>query len=197
MRHYDVVDSKDKTLIVLGKGLTRLGELTIESKMNAIAGGWLFSRGLAKSLIITGGRTLGPDFDSEAQKMYDWGCQTVDVFERGVPGVYLDHGAIDTYENADRTKEIAERESFDKFGLISIGSHLPRAKEIFERKGIKIESCFPSEEVLRDIFYETHSTNYSQSSHNSEKLKELILRGIDSFDLGENFLNWIAHRTRG
>lgn len=134
-------------IVALGNGLENLKDnaidLTIESKMNAIAAVVLYKKGIGQKIIFSGGYTK--EEQSEAGKMLEFIKRQFNDIP--LDDIILDEGSIDTADNASKVKKILPEGS--KFVLISFGYHLKRAKRIFNNFGLHAEKVFASEKVLK------------------------------------------------
>lgn len=127
------------TIVVLGGGLRDSGslrpniELTEESMRQTACGADLYRRGIAPSLVVTGGDAQvfgsGP---AEAAVMKEWAIRL------GVPpdSILIENQARTTYENAVRTKDLlGDRTSII---LVTSAAHMPRAAALFRTQGFDV-----------------------------------------------------------
>ena len=151
--------------------------LSIESKMAVLAAGHLFRSGHADMILISSGKTAGPDWPSEAEAMRDY-------LKRRYPGIpdesiLLESISIDTPENAEQVSRILRAHEPQPVTLLTIGFHLPRSMKIFRTFGITAERGMASEDVLaeRSLHHRTFIVNYLKSWRvKSERVKEALLR---------------------
>lgn len=141
-------------IVALGNGLTNLEDggldLTVESKMTALAAIVLYKNKVGEKIIFSGGFT--EEKGSEAGKMLEFVKSELEDIP--LSDIILDENSIDTADNAVEVKKILPSES--KFIIVSFGYHLKRAKRIFRNFGLKAHGSFASEDVLKN-----HSPNHS------------------------------------
>jgi uncharacterized SAM-binding protein YcdF (DUF218 family) len=138
-----------RILVALGKNWKRgPGGLSIESKMSALAAGEIWTRGGASLLILSGGRTGGRRRPSEAEAM--WALMLRCSCLRGIPesAVVLEDRAIDTAGNAEEVGRILSELGVSEAAILTVGYHLPAARQLFESFGVRVTAAIAAEEVL-------------------------------------------------
>lgn len=194
-------------LIVLGRNIatgysperirSEPDHLSNESRMNAAAAGVLYRPGM--KILFSGGRTAGEDLPSEAEAMREYMLERFpDVPE---DDILLDNEAVDTAGNAEGAAEIlsANPESYRRVGLLGVGYHVPNARRIFERYGIKVERQFASEDVIGGISreQEDYVDRWSRQRRiRAERGKEMIRSLILEVDPDGRMLRKITQRSR-
>lgn len=162
-------------------------KLSMESKMVTMAIGEMMKNDFADKVIITGGKTAGPDKPSESHEMLEYLLQNYPE-EAGKftldDSLILEEQATDTVQNAENvTKMLEDRNISGPVALMAIGYQLERARRLFENEGISAKA-FPAEDYLikRNKHYEKFLEKYSSSAHVTiHKVKEFVMR----------FLLWI------
>jgi len=114
-------------LVVLGHALETDGSMaeTLVKRVDFAVD--LYRKGISNLLIMSGG--LPVNERTEAQNMKEYAVsQGIDA-ER----ILIEDQSINTYENAEYTKEILERRKLREIGIITSTVHMPRAQIIFRR----------------------------------------------------------------
>ena len=196
-----------QAVIVLGKNWRRYPpkgapedwrlHLSIESKMSALAAGEMHRSGCADTIIFSTGRTAGTRWPSEARAMKNFLMQRY----AGIAddAVILEEDSIDTIGNAEEVLKILETLGTEKVALLTVGFHLERSKNIFEKMGIAVVG-FSSEEFLckRSRHYEAFVARFLGSARvKVETVKETILGGILMVDPRGKGLREVTTRLRG
>jgi len=93
----------------------------------------LFKAGKAQRILLSGGTTASGD-GSEADAMQRF------LIDLGVPASALHQEAtsINTAANARLTARLLSREGIDEVILVTSALHMPRARRLFERAGLKV-----------------------------------------------------------
>lgn len=139
------------TLVVFGYGpVAAGGKLTIYARLAALAAGTLLERGVAKRLLITGGRTGGDALPSEAALMASYLARCFRV----VPGqVVLEERAADTLDNVVLSANLLDAErggggrADECLGFLALRMHGPRVRHLAELVGLTGEFT-PLERVV-------------------------------------------------
>jgi uncharacterized SAM-binding protein YcdF (DUF218 family) len=108
----------------------------------------LYQQGYYPRLIVSGG--LGKEGWDEAQVMADY------LVARGVPreAILVDSQGNNTYLTALHTAELGEQYGFRSYLLVSHFYHLPRARLIFNRLGLKTAGAgYAARFVARDFYF--------------------------------------------
>lgn len=183
--HYSVI-------IVLGTGLIKevdptTGEervvLDQDGKVRSMASGLLAQELDVPEVIYTGGKTLGPDYPSEAEKMYEYAKRLYP--DLGKRTVVLEEKAWDTSTNAEFVADIMnEEQTTGSAILLTSESHLERADYHFLRHGIDA-TPMSAEAVTarRSPHHEKYIREKLKSKGNIEaNVMETVLRGMLVFD---------------
>jgi uncharacterized SAM-binding protein YcdF (DUF218 family) len=187
--------------IVLGNGTRpnlngEMTNLTFDAKLRVLVGGMLAQQGKVKELILTGGKTAGPDNPSEAEVMKSYLIKKFP--ELSEFPIILDELSIDTFENAKFTAQKLEGHE-GSAALITNDYHMSRAAKIFKKQGIEITEVPAEEKVVeRSRHYKQLMSQYLKS--NDVKKKRIIefgLTGIMRFDPDGKLITEIARRLRG
>lgn len=180
--------------------------LSLESKITALAAAELFIRGDTNSIIFSGGKTAGDDakgvpYPSEAEEMKRFMRIFFHKNEISDKAIILEEFSIDTAGNAEEVFKIVNNKKLKKIGLLTVGFHLPRAKEIFKNHGVKIQKFFSSEEILKNKnpYYDRLLSDYYWSSkYFTEVLKETVGLGlVHTIDPKGQIVRKITEKTRG
>lgn len=93
----------------------------------------LYRAGKAPRLLLSGGVTRKGD-GSEAEAMRRF------LLDMGVPdsAMTLEGGSQDTSANATETARLLKGQGVDTVVLVTSASHMPRARKLFERAGLKV-----------------------------------------------------------
>jgi uncharacterized SAM-binding protein YcdF (DUF218 family) len=180
--------------------------LSLESKLTALAAAELYVRKKVKKIIYSGGETAGlgingKPFPSEAEEMKKF----IRIFFKKdeIPDkeIILEEKSIDTAGNAEEVGKIIKAKKFENIGLLTVGFHLPRAKEIFKNHKVSITEYFSSEEVLKNknLYYDNLINDYYWSTkYLTEIVKEAVGLGlVYTIDPKGKILREITSRTRG
>lgn len=200
-----------EALIVLGKnkGMTRGNPtpnpntkdvLSMESKMAALAAGWLYlqSQGRMKKIIFSGGKTSGSNWSSEALSMANY-------LKRHYPEIppealILEESSLDTASNALELKKllepVREQDPSGKVGLLTASSHLKRASSHMRAANLEFEN-FEIEKVLTKISprHQKFVEAYLQSPLTKiDEAKEILIRFLEQNSLGRQAIRHFAKR---
>jgi len=188
--------TKLDALIVLGKNI---GEgwspekirrtrnlLSGHSKLNVLAAGDLYNQGLTQRIIFSTGQTAGADYPSEALAMKAFLKEKFPQIPDSA--IILEENSIDTAGNAEEVAKIIEKHGFSNVGLLTVGFHLPNARTLFERFGVKIDDTdsFKAEEIVKDrakkpeLFVESYSNSpLVKREKRKERVRTILLYTID------------------
>ncbi len=181
-------------IVALGNGFDKDKELTVESRMSALAASYLFKKGLENKLIFSGGHTKGKQNLSEAEKMYDYSRQSLSL---DIKDVILEEHSIDTAGNAGEVKRYLSEK--DSVILVSFGFHLRRARLIFENYGINVKNQFSSERTLKEDYsaYKELIKEFNLLRKIDKLLREMLLIFlVCTIDPKGKILRIITSRTR-
>lgn len=99
-------------------------------------GSWLYKRGKAPLLVVTGGRAewYGEGGNPESEDM----AAIAEVM--GVPSsaIVQESQSFNTRDNAVNTKQILDKKGVNKILLVTSALHMPRSIEIFRKVGLEI-----------------------------------------------------------
>lgn len=202
-REYDAVIALGKNwrLPIEGKRIY----LSIESKMTALAAAELYISGQVGKIIFSTGETAGRDsggnyYSTEAEEMKRF--MRIFFTEDEIPEnvIELETNSFDTAGNAEEVGKILQKEKLRKLALVTVGTHLPRAKKLFADYKVPIAKSFSSEGVLRqrNPHYEKFLHEYFWSTrHLKEVGKEAIGVGLAyTVDPKGKLLRRITRETR-
>jgi uncharacterized SAM-binding protein YcdF (DUF218 family) len=93
--------------------------------------------------------------------------------------IILEENSIDTAGNAEEVAKLIAKHGFSNVGLLTVGFHLPNARKLFGRFGVKVgeNESFSAEQIIKDrarkpeFFVKTYSNSPLVKR---EKKKELI-----------------------
>jgi uncharacterized SAM-binding protein YcdF (DUF218 family) len=151
--NYDAVIALGKNWRLPITGEPRI-DLSLESKMTALAAAKLYKDGKVEKIIFSTGKTAGKDkfgndYPPEADEMYKYMRRFYSEEEIPSEAVILQNSSFDTAGDAEESGKILKRHGINRPALLTIGTHLPRAKRLFSNYGIKIAGSFSSQEVLK------------------------------------------------
>ena len=190
-------------LIALGKNWEKgSSNLSIESKITALAAGLIMRHNLSKTLILSGGHTLNPFHISEAEAMYE-------VLHGAFPEVAEEKICFDNYfltttGNAINSNVIcSEARKIKKdldIALLTVGYHIPRAGTVFGIEGLDISAHYSSEGILSispDISHQKMVLGFlSSEEHIKDRRQEAILQAAMVLDRKGHFIDYLATRAR-
>lgn len=161
-------------------------DLSIESKMTALAAGQMYVDGCTNKIIFSTGQTAGKDkqgnyYPTEAEEMKRF--MRIFFPENEIPesAIETQTKSFDTAGDAEEDKKILEREDIKNVALLSVGSHLWRSKRLFENYGVRIKKAIASQDILkgRNPHYDKLIQDYFWSTrHLKEIIKETIGVGL-------------------
>ena len=171
-------------------------ELSVESKLSALAAGQLYILGMADVLLFSGGKTAGKEWPSEAMAMWHY---TKNNF-KNIPNeaVMLEEKSFDTDGNAVEVKKILDGMNSENILLLAIGYHLPRSEKIFKHFGIEFTS-FTSEEIVKKYLPEHNNLlNEFRKSFRVkiELVREFLFRIWIFFDQKGKLMRFVTKRIR-
>lgn len=205
--HFDVA-------VILGAG-TRpdseggMTKLSVDSKLRTISAGILATQGKVGELILTGGKTAGPDNPSEAELMKQYLLKkfpNLDSFP-----VIIEDSSFDTVENAKLVTEMLGENYQGSVLLITNDYHMLRARRNFEHHGLEIIES-PAENIITNNSaprYKTdgltrlpdHREEFIRKYLNScdmkkKRIVEDALRAIMKIDPDGKMITSLAHILR-
>ncbi len=199
MNHENLPENADKRIepefgavIALGKnwrlpitGGPRI-DLSLESKMTALAAGQMYRDGKVGKIIFSTGKTAGKnsegnDYPTEAEEMRRFMRIFFPIDEIPEEDVIVEAESFDTAGNAQEVRHILLKENIKNPALLTVGFHLPRSKKLFANYDVSIKKAFSSEDVLkgRNPHYKKFLSDYFWSKrHIKEIAKETIGVGL-------------------
>ena len=102
--------------------------------------------------------------------------------------VILEEKSIDTAGNAEEVSKLIKRYGFSNIGLLTVGFHLPNARRLFDRYGIKVDKDdnFIAEQVVKartrkpELFVESyHRSPLVKQERRRELVRTILLYTID------------------
>jgi len=171
-------------------------ELSLESKISALAAGEMFIQENTDTIIFSTGKTAGKEWPSEAAAMREFMLE----YYPNIPleKILLEEESIDTVGNAEEVaKMLKEWEECSRIGLVTIGYHLARSVKIFRRAGLKVIPI-ASEDLIRcDLRHFSLLKKFeSSNARRIEYVKEFILRMILRFDPDGRKLRLLTKKLR-
>lgn len=129
-------------IVVLGSGVTPEGELTDNSLRRTVHGIRLFRQGLAKQLVLLG-PAYGGAVEAEVRARY--------AADLGVPqgALIVEPGGLSTGDEAQRVLARLGRGRPVTVILVTGIHHMPRARRVFEREGMRVTAAPVIEESVR------------------------------------------------
>jgi uncharacterized SAM-binding protein YcdF (DUF218 family) len=190
-------EGRSGVLVVLGKNWREKGtRLSVESRMNALAAAELSRRLDVEAVILSGGRTAGPEHPSEAALMLTYLQRHGPIPTR----IVLEEQSIDTFDNAEHVRAILADRLHCAIYLATVDAHLPAAVTSFEANGLRPTAVYPSELLLlsRSPHHAAFVRRYRRSGRAildrvRERIRMLILR----FDRRGRSLRFLTKHLRG
>lgn len=207
----DIGSSEDKekleneydydAIIILGAGTRpnyqgEMTSLTFDSKLRVLAGGLIAREGKTKQIILTGGKTAGPENPSEAEVMKKYLLKKYPQLNDST--IITEESSFDTIENSRHVAELLKGNTNKLILLITNDYHLLRASKNFENQGINVAEI-PAENMvsLRSESHEKLIQRYLGSCEIKKKRSiEAILRGITAIDPEGKLLTALARVLR-
>ncbi len=123
---------KYDTIVILGGGISKDGELSEMSKQRVKKGLELFQKGIAQNIIVSGkhGFILEKTKTTEARAMSEY-LKKYNIPEENI---FLEEESLDTLGNAYFTKiKILEPKNWKNIFVVTSDFHVPRASYIFKK----------------------------------------------------------------
>ena len=127
-------------IVILGGGERSLDPPRVLPEVNEagdrlIYGAWLYRRGRAPNVLVTGGRI---DFLRSTTPGAVSMAALLEFF--GVPqqAIWLESEARNTYENATYSRQLLTEHQAHRILLVTSALHMPRAVRLFERQGLDV-----------------------------------------------------------
>ncbi|HEV2412455.1 MAG TPA: YdcF family protein [Candidatus Saccharimonadales bacterium] len=146
-------------------------------------------------LLLSGGKTAGPDLPSEASAGRDYLMKEFS----GIDGndIITEEESMDTAQNAENCLPLLKR--YSHIGLLSVGLHAVNAAVLYVRYGIPVEGVMTSQEIIRrDGHYASLLNEHRSPRTTLEFVKEaaryILLQTIDRRGM---LLRQITLRSRG
>jgi uncharacterized SAM-binding protein YcdF (DUF218 family) len=189
-------------LIILGRGFrrgTRHGQpqLTAESKMGVLAAVEIIRRKVTVTILLSGGRTAGPEHASEALAMRAY-------LKAKLPGfpdeaIFLEEESLDTAGNAAKVSAMLAGHCACRPALLLTGKmHLPRARRLFQAHGLAVEGIPVEHELGRRSPHYHRLVDVLQRSPRAllAQVREILLRSLLLLDAKGRMIHRIAARLR-
>ncbi|HQU84982.1 MAG TPA: YdcF family protein [Pyrinomonadaceae bacterium] len=121
---------KSDCIVVLGAAVWEKGRPSPVFGDRLLRAAELYKAGTAKKIIVSGGLGTNPPEEAEAGRLF--------LIENGVSDtdIIREKQGMTTAEQADRVREICERENFKSVALVTSFFHEKRAMQIFENAGL-------------------------------------------------------------
>jgi uncharacterized SAM-binding protein YcdF (DUF218 family) len=123
-------------------------QLSLDSRLTAMAAGVLYSEGVAERIVFSTGHTAGDEYPTEAQAQ----AKELRRFfpEEEIPGehVLLEEDSFDTAGNVDEVKRMIEAGLISGIHLLTVGYHLPRLKRLAQRHDLPVLGTYASDKVV-------------------------------------------------
>src|SRR3989339_38638 len=146
-------------------------------KNSARAAGELYIEGATKKIILTGGKTGGAEYKSEAELMRDILIQEYKVPEEDI---ILENEATNTLENIpkslnkiDLLKSTTGSEK-PKIGLLGADFHIPRIRMLADIFGITDHKSFSAEQIFRTIAYKLEDSGEIQNINEARTIHQQL-----------------------
>lgn len=187
-------------VVVLGGGFKRtdLGvELGLPSRLRVLAAGEMLKDGIAKRIILSGGKTAGEENPSEAEVMRDYIHKRWPDIE--LDRIILEEESLDTTENMENTKKILDQEGLGEAVILTSKSHLKRAQHLAREYGLEETVGKSAEDELarRSHHYEHFLERYKRSCESIKaRAVEFFISSVMIVNRKGTIFRRIAHRTR-
>lgn len=136
--------------------------LSFDSRLRARAAGELHRTGKFYKIIISGGRTAGPQFPSEAQALQDYLVKRYSDIP--AESIVLEEESFDSVENVEKVIPLIQSSNCRNVAVLTSAYHLPKAEKIFFQQGVNVWG-FSAEEILmaRSMHHRRLLTRYTWS----------------------------------
>lgn len=144
-------------------------------KNSARAAGELYLEGATKKIILTGGKTGGSEYKSEAELMRD-----ILVNEYHVPpdDIILEDKATNTLQNIPlslkKIDELTPSSVRPRIGLLGADFHIPRIRILADLFGISEHKSFSAEQIFRTIAYKLEEKGDTQSIQEARNMQQQL-----------------------
>lgn len=200
--YHSLMDKNYDALVVLGKnigvGWTRKrikktkNFLSARSELNITTAALLYKKEFFKKLILSGGKTSGKDFPSEAEAMKRF--LSNEFPEIPASSIILEENSLDTQQNAIETKKNIREQNLKNVAILTTSAHVPRTRMHFKRQGLNLE-ILSSDKILQKLSPETYE-KYKKDINLLELLFEKAAIIFQSIPLISNLLNLLVEKRR-
>ncbi len=154
-------------------------------KNSARAAGELYLEGATKKIILTGGKTGGPEYKSEAELMKEILVKEYHVLESDI---ILEDKATNTLQNIPLSLNKIDSTTLPdgskpKIGLLGADFHLSRIRLLAQFFGIESNQAFSTEQIFNLIAEKTNDINMKQQIH-------LLLSTNEDLSAPNSRINW-------
>ncbi len=166
-----------EAILVLGGGVSPAGHgglyPNLESGADRV---WHAARLLHASkaplVLLTGGSDSELSASSEAEAMRQF------MVGLGVPGeaIVLENRSRNTSQNAEYSAEILAEQSISRILLVTSAHHMPRAKRLFDARGLEVVTVATDHEVLSRPAWSSLLPDTSALDGSSRAIKEIVGR---------------------
>ncbi|OGG00296.1 hypothetical protein A2153_02915 [Candidatus Gottesmanbacteria bacterium RBG_16_38_7b] len=195
------------TLIVLGKNLGWTSDarsiridpmhLSTPSEACVISAALLYQPGT--KIIFSGGKTVGPQFPSEAQAMSElFLLKRQDALPEDI---FWEEESLDTAGNMQKIAGLMSGQTWGRTGLVTTCTHLPNALKLCQTFRVSVEAGIDAEKTIlkRGTDKQINFVIRFQSTpeYRIDRLKEKVRSGVIFLDRESRISQVISHRRRG
>lgn len=193
-------------IVVLGAGIKeKQGRLEpgVAGKMRVISAAEALRGGLARILVLAGGRTKGSAYPSEAWVMKDFLTRRYtreeEKFSKIPPqSIILEEDSVDTSSTFENVLRLARENGWQRVAVLSSEYHLPRARQLAKNLGLVAKTISAENKLKeRDRRFEAAINSYYNSNEIATfRIREKLLGFLLLFDPKARIPRTIALITR-
>ena len=179
------------------KGGKEVLDISLRSKINCMAAGEMYKKGLTGKIIIGTGQSAGKKWPSEAQAMKEYILRKYKDVKK--ENILIQEKTMETFSELDEDIKLARKNGLDRLALMTVNTQLPRCRKYLEERGEKLDYLYSEEEFKKmGRHYAGLQKRFSQSFAVKyyETLKEYILRGLQRAGITKAFTQPLAKVVR-
>ncbi|HSX17505.1 MAG TPA: YdcF family protein [Patescibacteria group bacterium] len=123
-------------------------QLSLDSRLTAVAAGVLYMAGVADKIIFSTGHTAGEEYPTEAAAQLKEMRRFFGPDQIPEDDVMLEEDSFDTAGNVEQTRRLIDEGHISGAHLLTLGYHLPRLGRLARRQGIPILGMHASDKVV-------------------------------------------------
>jgi uncharacterized SAM-binding protein YcdF (DUF218 family) len=123
-------------------------QLSLDSRLTAMAAGVLYTEGVADRIVFSTGHTAGEAYPTEAAAQLGHMRHFFPEEEIPQEDVSLEEDSFDSAGNIEGVKAMVDAGLISGVHLLTVGYHLPRLRRLARRHGLPVLGTYASDKVV-------------------------------------------------